>query len=346
MLAACRTSPAPRVDSAEAWPEADELFHRDASFAGGDSAYSVRIDDERVLWLFGDSFFGEGEPGSRAGRDMVRNVVAVQEGHDPSAAGFQVYAGESAAGFFTLDEVGEERWLWPGPAVNVDGALLLLLSVIERREGGLGFESVGSRAVLVEDPAGAPSSWILRPLAVPEAPAGVLFGLGAATVDDGVVYGLAPREPGNHDLYLWRIDVEDARQGDLSRVRWHSREGRFGAAEAANVVVANAQTELSLHRRGDDWLLVEVNGFGAVDVVIRGADVPWGPWSGRELLYRPPESAREGVLVYSAKAHPELGDGHDELVVTYCTNHVDFWTLAADTTLYFPRFVRARVTLE
>ena len=47
--------------------------------------------------------------------------------------------------------------------------------------------------------------------------------------------------------------------------------------------------------------------------------------------------------MYSAKAHAELSAPEDgEVVVTYCTNHRDFWTMAGDMALYFPRFVRVR----
>ena len=52
-------------------------------------------------------------------------------------------------------------------------------------------------------------------------------------------------------------------------------------------------------------------------------------------LFRPPESDRQGVLVYSAKAHPHLGGA-----ITYATNAIDFGVLVDDQTLYFPRAVR------
>ena len=44
--------------------------------------------------------------------------------------------------------------------------------------------------------------------------------------------------------------------------------------------------------------------------------------------------------MYSAKAH-RLADGG--LAVTYCSNDLDFWTMAGDMRLYFPRFVRVGV---
>ena len=38
------------------WPAADSLFLHDNYWIGGDGAYSIDLGDERVLWLFGDSW--------------------------------------------------------------------------------------------------------------------------------------------------------------------------------------------------------------------------------------------------------------------------------------------------
>lgn len=86
--------------------------------------------------------------------------------------------------------------------------------------------------------------------------------------------------------------------------------------------------------------MVSVDGFGATNVVVRTASAPEGPWSEPRVLYRPPESDRSGVLVYSAKAHPHLSGGAP--LITYCSNHEDFATLTSDMSLYFPRFIRPR----
>lgn len=88
------------------------------------------------------------------------------------------------------------------------------------------------------------------------------------------------------------------------------------------------------------YWMISVDGFGGTNIVLRTAPEPQGPRGSPRVLWRPPESEREDVLVYSAKAHPHLGT--DPLWVTYCTNHLDFWTLAGDMSLYFPRFVAVR----
>ena len=54
--------------------------------------------------------------------------------------------------------------------------------------------------------------------------------------------------------------------------------------------------------------------------------------------------SRDGkVFCYGAKAHAGLSSGQD-LVVSYVVNSFDFWQVAREAKLYWPRFVR--VTLE
>jgi len=92
------------------------------------------------------------------------------------------------------------------------------------------------------------------------------------------------------------------------------------------------------HARGDPWLAVHSVGFGATSIAVRSAPAPEGPWSPACAVFTPPDSTKPTVLVYAAKAHPELLGG--SLVATYATNSTDLATLANDMSVYFPRFVR------
>jgi hypothetical protein len=72
----------------------------------------------------------------------------------------------------------------------------------------------------------------------------------------------------------------------------------------------------------------------------RLADHPWGPWSAPVVLYECPEMRHDAKLFcYGAKAHPALSSGSN-IVVSYVVNSFDFWQVARDANLYWPRFVR------
>jgi hypothetical protein len=329
---------------AAAWPEADRLFRDAALWHGGDAAYSVDLGNDRVLWLFGDSFAGPViEPGTRAGSLMVRNSVAIQRGYDPTTAAMTFYHGhvdEQPGPFFDTEGA---RWLWPGDGVRFkSGPLLLTFAVVAASDEGLGFETVGSAAVLIDDPERAPPLWSPRPVDLPSHELGAQLGAGALFAEDGWLYAFAPVEPGSHDVYLARWWLADAERGDLGSPEWWGDDWEPDWS-AAQVVARDVQTEFTVHRAPDGLLwLVSVDGFGGANVIVRSARQPEGPWSRPRLLFRPEASDREGILVYSAKAHPELVGG--EVVLTYCTNHLDFRTMTEDMELYFPRFARLTPT--
>ena len=75
-------------------------------------------------------------------------------------------------------------------------------------------------------------------------------------------------------------------------------------------------------------------------ILPRTAASPWGPWSAATVLYQCPEAGWDKrIFCYAAKAHPSLAAG-DELVISYVANSFDFWQVAADARLYWPRFIR------
>jgi len=62
-----------------------------------------------------------------------------------------------------------------------------------------------------------------------------------------------------------------------------------------------------------------------------------GPWSALQLVYEPPEKSKPEVIIYGAKAHPELIGA--DLIISYNTNAPEK-IIIADTTIYYPRLIR------
>jgi hypothetical protein len=155
-------------------------------------------------------------------------------------------------------------------------------------------------------------------------------------------------------LYVWsldgkvallaRFDRDALATGDLSRPQWWDGDGWSVDASTAAAAVDPAMSEFSVHRWGDRYLLVDVHSFGVPEtgVQLRWADRPEGPWSERTEVFRIPEAARDGVIAYAGKGHPELGG--PGLLVTYATNTGGLddviWN---DESLYYPRFVRVDI---
>ncbi|MCA9666408.1 MAG: hypothetical protein KC503_12495 [Myxococcales bacterium] len=354
LLAACCPPPAAAVAvaglGAAPYPAGDRLFRGDARWLGGDAAYSVPIDAERRLWLFGDSFIALDASRSRAKSKLVRNTLGLQRGVDVREASMRFFHGGNDAAPSAFFASRGERWYWPGPAAQLSPSLLLLtLFELEKQPGdALGFRAVASEARLMSPGAhDDPSSWSTQRIELPATPWGVLLGTGALLVDGGYVYNYAVVEPGNHDVYLARWPLERAQRGDLGDPQWWDGATFRGQAELLRsagrprLVATAAQTELSVHRDPNDGggvVMVHTIGFGQTSIGLRRAPRLTGPFDAPTAIARPDESARDGVLVYAAKAHASLVTPDGAVLITYATNHRDFATLVADQSLYYPRF--------
>ena len=379
LLASCADPQTPHAEhaqppqaSARPWPEGSALFHRDHTWAGGDSAYSVELDDRRVLWLFGDTFIDPAADGSRMNNpnDFVRNSVAIQSGpdrasaHDSSRAAIAFYwgplhDGKPSSFFHDLDRAGAEldgsvEWVWPLAGVRLqDGPLLLFRMRVMKVEGGLGFALRGWDAVAIDDPALAPDAWVPRVVQPLTQEPSLLVGT-SVLVHERWLYAYATRNDDQaHALCLARwplASLAGLHAGVLSDPEWYTSAGfvaqsRGGQAQA---LFADGQTELSVSYDAARKRFVEVQMRGLLlaqpgsALIYRSAARPEGPWSAALPLLRPPEADRvdaDRLVAYAGKAHPEQnGPG---LVVSYVVH--DLHALVPDDSLYYPELVRVQL---
>ncbi len=331
---------------ASAWREADRLFHRDPFWVGADGASSVDLGDDRTLWLFGDTWIDPSGTGTRKGARMVSNSVAIQSGTDPATASITFYWGRAADGGPApmFPDRGAEA-LWLGNGVRVGDRLVLFFSATLRTGEGIGFESTGWTAVLIENPDDEPSAWRTRPLETPKNPIGVLVGYAAAFQLGEYVYALGSQDPvKSHPIFAARWPASQVRRGKLLQPEWWAGDRLGWVPDSSSTrrwpLFENGSSDLTIHLDPvTQWFLeVQTRGFGPADVVMRAAPTLTGPWSSARLVYRPPEYDRSNVMIYSGKAHPQLTGG--DVVLTYDTNTFEFGEMLTDSLIYYPRFVR------
>ncbi len=340
-----------------AFVEAERLFHQDPRWLGGDGALSIRLSDNRILWLFGDSFIATSGAHVRSQAKLVRNTVAIQAGKDPRAASISFTWGQekngSPASFFP--EHGE-RFYWPGHGVRLDkGPLVIFLYALVATPGrGLGFEPVGYAIAVIANPDEPLQSWKPR---IKDAKTNTFDAVPATAglQDNGYVVALAIRQQGTHAGALVRYPVAALARGDTTKAEWWAGDARgwvpasMLGKDGPAIVLDDAGSECSIHwdARTRSFIHVASYGFGATEIGLRTASALTGPWSAPVIVYRPPESDGPRPFVYAAKAHPELvGPDPADLVVTYATNSfafTDLLTKQGEQTLYWPRFVAIRI---
>ena len=331
---------------AAAWREADELFRRDPNWVGGDGASSVVLGDGRILWLFGDSWIDPSGGHTRQGATLVSNSVAIQSGTNPETASIQFYWGQLADGrpAAIIPDEGEERH-WFGNGVRVGDRLILFSNRVRSTTTGIGFESVGWAAWMVENPDADPSSWRMTRLTTPANPLGVLVGFAAVLTLGEHVVAFGSQDPvKSHPIYAVRWPVHQVGQGDLASPEWWAGDRLGWVPDASPTprvpIFGNGQSDLTIHWDTETkrFLAFQHTGFGPADVMIRAAPSFTGPWSHPQMIFRPSDYYRPNVMIYSAKAHPVLTGA--DMVLTYATNTFEFGEQFSDPLIYYPRFVR------
>lgn len=331
-----------------AWPEADGLFRQDVRWLGADDAYSLDLGQGRVLWLFADTFIATSAAHLRRESRMIRNSLAIQQGYDPSSATIKFYwrtKDQQPSSFFP--ESGK-IWYWPGHAIKLENKLLIFLMKIRAVKTGLGFDSAGWTAVMIENPEREPSAWKVRWLPTPPNPFRVVLGSASILRQDDYIYAFSSQEAQGHNIYLVRWPTSQAKQGNLRRPEWWSGATKQWIAQVQlqtlpPPIFTNGQTEFTVHYEPKlkQFLQIQHEGFGAADLAFRRAENIIGPWSPLQKFYRPHEADRTGALIYACKSHPELTGA--ELILTYVVNHSDFGQLINDNSLYYPRFLKGRL---
>lgn len=334
------------ASSGAAWPEADALFQHDPSWLGADAAYSVDLGNERVLWLFGDTFIARGAARQRTDAYFIRNSVAIQSGsYDPSAASAKFAwktKGTAPSSYFPEDAAS---WHWPAGGVRLASRLLLFWTVVHPANNAFGFEVTGPRVVSVATPDSAPSAWAFTDVAFPTPAFSVM--LLAPLVSGSFVYVYAVREPGDHRVYVARVPLKDAELGVFSKTTWFTADRGWqdvtGLSGEPTVVFPGSgtdnPTEFSVQEQENGtFLAVQSVGFGATRLALRTAPAPEGPWTAPCAVFQPVESSAKGAFVYAGKGHPELTGA--DVVATYAANSLDGNKVLTDMSLYFPRFVK------
>jgi len=345
VTSAARAGDHPCVN-ATAWPEADLLFRSSSNWLGADGAYSIYLGDERTLWLFGDTWIDAVGSGSRRNAKMVRNSVAIQRGLDPSQAIMEFFwksTHDGSPGAFF--ETGTDEWYWPGHGVRTEHNLVLFLNRLRRTSTGLGFESVGWAAVMVDSPADEPPTWRINILDAPPDSFGIQVGFASALRIREHVYAFGSADPDKtHSIYAVRWPLADVAKGRLVNPEWWGGTQAGWNAENSRLprepLLTDAQAEMTIHfdYGSGQFLAVQSVGFGKAHIAIRSAPSMTGQWSAPKTIFEPPENDRPNMIVYAGKAHPQL-EGAD-LVLTYATNNAEFSEHFSVPDSYYPHFIR------
>ncbi|UCE85443.1 MAG: DUF4185 domain-containing protein [Deltaproteobacteria bacterium] len=341
---------------------------------GGDAAYSVPLDAERSVWLFGDSFAatrpgdGAAEPEaapalrrSAAGLVFGNSIAISRCGRDGT---WQIEYHFGAArprgapkAFFDPPFRPDGHFYWPLDAFLHDGALHVGLL-----EVSADWSLHGTALARVPNPRDPPERWHVEYVRMSEQPD--LFPGFAMVVDEPHVYLFASivrgREPRRRVLTRLPLDAiaarVDAGASLESAFATYSGGGHWTEGLSpgeAEILMDDSATEMSVrfHPAIGHWVAIysALPPHGAGEIVYRTAPRLVGPWSAPETLYAIPRITHSDArfdpqaLCYAAKEHAAFraaGRGATPVVITYVCNSASAEALYADLEIYRPIVLR------
>ena len=336
-------------------PEWDAQFQRTNGWVGADGAYSIPLSQEVTLWLFGDTLVGEVREGKRVNVRMINNSIALQRGTNRPEFFHRTTRDGQPESFFKPGH--GKSYFWPFHGTRTSGGLYLILHRIETVKTGnpFGFKFLDAWLGHVANPDDPPSQWRITQKKIPfttvTSKGALIFG-GAVMCDGDFVYiGGGDSRPQTKQAFLRngmvlaRVPAEQI--GDFKQWRFFANGKWQTDFKRVTPVFPGVASEFSLSYQAAIKKYVAVYMEGGIfgTILVRLASAPEGPWSEPRRVYRCPE--QDGPLrnfCYAAKAHPELPAAADELLVTYAVNSWDFWNLFKEASLYWPRFVRVKLS--
>ncbi len=313
---------------------------------GGDGAYSIGLNDGRVLWLFGDTFVSDQEGRrDRAGMKVVLGTtLAIST--CTGGAQFQIrYFLKKKNGEFA-SSFGDGEWLWPQDPFMVNRTLYVPLVSVKadpRVEGPFKFAIAGHRIARIRDFTGPdPNSWAVDYIDLtPGMPRGIRAFATTSVLHGGHVYFYplySATEEGVSVLGNILARIPTGRLDDPARaIEYLTKDGRWEKElkhAEVRVVLDAAVSEMSVrhHPESGKWIAVHMSLRNNGDrMLYQTADALEGPWTEPQTLIGSiPEVDRgsprydKNNFCYAGKEHLEFARGRS-LVVTYvCNSYEDF----------------------
>jgi hypothetical protein len=345
------------ISTSEPLDEMNALFTRTEGWIGADGAYSVPLKPDRILWLFSDTWVGRVQDGKRVDATIVNNSAAIQEGLGAKAAiRFAIRRGADGKAEALIAPADGNGWFWLQAGLVIDEHMIVFLPQIEKAgdPGAFGFRQVGQCVGRVANPNDDPTSWRIEQHKLPHTIFSPerLLSFGTALIEkDGYLYIYGTdedRKTAGINRYLIVARVPSAQVLDFTAWEFYHDGAWQPDFRKSSRLVPGMASECSVTYLPDRqrYVLIYTEGGLSERILARSSPQPWGPWSEPVTVYQCPEVGWDRrIFCYGAKAHGSLSFG-DDLVVSYFANSYDFWHVAADARLYWPKFIRTHLTFK
>ncbi|GLR18727.1 DUF5005 domain-containing protein [Portibacter lacus] len=308
--------------------ELNDLFTRyEDGWTGGDATYSIPINENTNLWIFGDTFLGRvNEDRSRPGGPLINNTLVIESGDEFTT----YYQGtpENPRAFLTPPEEG--WWYWPGHGQMHDGNIQLIMFALRKEGDGIfGFEYAAIDLATISYPE-------MEVLSVERKMEFTGANFGACLLqEDGYTYIYGAYKSGfNKFLHVARVEGTDL-SGEWE---YFSSPGKWIIGEENSApIFSNVSEQFSIIKREESYYLMNQNYALGRELYLYKSNSLTGPFEDRKTIYCTPETIDQ-IFTYNAFVHEQFST-EDTLVISYNNNSRTFVDIFRNADNYRPHFV-------
>jgi hypothetical protein len=335
---------------------------------GADGAYSILLDKQRTLWLFGDTFAAEDNGRKdRSGMDIVLGTtLAISTCSEDAAFKIQYYLKKKNGKF--VSSFGRDEWLWPQDPFIVQGTLyipLLVVAGLPDAPPPFNFRIAGHKIVRIKDfKADNPHQWPVDYLDWTDAlPESIQALATTSVVYNDYVYFYPLYRYSKNNISISGNIVARISIGHLDKpagcFEYWTKEGRWNKnfkPLEAKIVFPDAVSELSVryHAQDQEWMAVYLSPDNKGNKLLYSTAIsPEGPWSPPAALIDAiaevdPASPlyNQHTFCYAGKEHRQFAQGRNFIVTYVCNSHENLMKqnsfLRKNLFLYRPQVVNIR----
>jgi len=322
---------------------------------GADAAYSIPLPDGRVVWIFGDTLYGDKRAVHNGLPRMTHNSIGISTcDNGVWNIDYTIKSGSEGHPESFFSPKNEDTWYWALDGVYYNEELWVTLLCLELdptdTTGAFGFKTCGSDLARVSNLEQDPQKWSVT--YYPLARDGVgAYPSSAATIEGDYLYIFALYEKGEKPMILVRIPLDKLEQAQES-MQYLSKDNSWKqglAPEDAKAVMEKGNSEMSVkyHPERKEWIAIHNNMdfWYADEIIYKTAPKIEGPWTKGTVIHHIEDVQRtnpkydQDTFCYAGKEHPEFSQ-EDEMLITYTCNTYKAEKLQSNLDIYFPKAIK------
>jgi hypothetical protein len=324
-------------------------FRQIKNFSGGDGIISVKLSENRFLWLFGDTFAGGGREKIRSKSKMVRNSIAISDSlliNNPENIKCYWKTRHARPEAFFISS-NPHRWYWPLGGIMNKGILYLFLQEIKSTDSSVfGFVTSGNCIAKIKNPLKNPHLWNIEYINVPfykQHEPGI-FCLGSSVFEDKNkiwIYGFHQKNPLDHGSKKMVAASIDKNSDLCDFDSWNPSEPDllpFSKAAPIEFSVFMLPENAKITKHGKCGAIYSQQGMSD-NIMLALSSAPGKPFKHETTIFKSKSDKSRGHFSYAAKAQPGMGFKKG-LLCTYIYNCSTLEELMNNNNVYFPRFFR------